>query len=169
MTDIPIQCTWDGESLTPVNQVWARRADQQWVVGERYAVEIRHERSIASHGHFFAALNEAWANLPEQIAERFPTAESLRKYALIRAGFRDERSFVCSSKAEARRFAAFVQPMDDFAVVTVSEAVVSVYTAKSQSMRAMGKKQFEDSKARVLDYVSSLIGTSTDELKEQAA
>ncbi len=75
-------------------------------------------------------------HLPEAVAERFPTPDSLRRFALIRTGHRDERSIACASKAEALRVAAFVQPMDDCAVVTVTGALVTVYTPRSQSMRA---------------------------------
>jgi hypothetical protein len=79
--------------------------------------------------------------------EEFPTAEVLRKKMLIRAGYADERSIVCASKAEAQRVAAFVKPMDEYAVVTVREAVVRVYTAQSQSIKAMGAKPFPDIQA----------------------
>ena len=70
------------------------------------------------------------------------------------------RSIVASSKAEALRVAAFIRPVDEFAVVTVIEAVVTIYTAKSQNMRAMGKKGFRASADAVLDFVSAMIGTS---------
>ena len=81
----------------------------------------------------------------------------MRKWALIRTGFRDERSIVCASKAEAERVAAFVKPMDDFAIVIAHEASVLVYTAKSQSMKAMGAKEFQRSKEAVLDYCQGMI------------
>ena len=41
--------------------------------------------------------------------------------------------------------------MAEYAVVTVREAVVRVYTAQSQSVKAMGAKAFQDSKTKVLD------------------
>lgn len=167
-TQYPVICIWDGEALVPAGPVWARRADQQWVVGERYQVELRQDRSAASHRHFFAAIHEAWQNLPEDAAERFQTSEHLRKWALIRAGYRDERTIVASSKAEAQRLAAFIRPMDDYAVVLVSGAVVKVCTAKSQSVKAMGRKEFEESKAKVLDVIAGLLGTTADALRQNA-
>jgi hypothetical protein len=93
----------------------------------------RSERSSASHRHYFAAVYDAWLNLPEIDAERFPTADHLRKYALIRAGYCDTRELVCASKAEAVRVGAFMKPMDPYALVAISGAVVRVYTAKSQA------------------------------------
>jgi ABC-type nickel/cobalt efflux system permease component RcnA len=59
--------------------------------------------------------------------------------------------------------------MDDFAVVTVSEAVVTVYTAKSQSMRAMGKKAFAESKEAVLRILSEMLGVEVGQLPTQEA
>lgn len=169
MTDQPILCAWTGEEMRPVNGLWAKRADQQWVIGEKYMVEIRHERSSASHRQYFAAINECWQNLPAALAAQFPDPERLRKYALCMTGYRDERSIVCSSRAEARRIAAFIAPMDDYAIVSVNEAVVVVWTAKSQSTRAMGKAQFQASKEAVLEFLASLIGTTPGALERAVA
>jgi hypothetical protein len=156
---------WTGEAMAPLRP---QLADKHFVVGQRYPMEVREDRSPESHRHYFAALHEAWVNLPETAAERFPSSEHLRKYALIKAGYCDQRSIACSSKAEARRLAAFIMPMDEFAVVTVDEAMVTAWTAKSQSMRAMGKKAFNESKQAVLDYVAGLIGTTADALAKNA-
>lgn len=164
---LPLPCRWDGDGFVPL-QRFAKEADRAYVVGEVYRMAPVEDRSGKSHGHYFAALSDAWANLPEGQAERFPSAEHLRKWALIKAGWRDERSIVAASKAEAQRLAAFVRPMDEFAVVLVSGPVVTVYTAQSQSMRAMGKQAFEASKQAVLDIVAGMIGVTADALYKQA-
>ena len=162
-----LQCRWTGEEFKPVGRS-IKDCDKHFVIGELYAIAEHHQRSPAAHAHYFACLHEAWQNLPDNQAERFPTEEHLRKWCLIRAGFADERTIVASSKAEALRLAAFVRPMDDFAVVTVSEAVVSVYTAKSQSMRAMGRDAFYRSKEAVLTIAAGLIGTEPRQLGRAA-
>lgn len=160
----PLPLQWDGEAMVPARG-FAALANKQFVVGEVYTLgEVDPTRSMASHRHYFAAVYDAWLNLPEGDGERFPTADHLRKYALIRAGYRDERSIVCGSKAEAVRVGAFVKPMDDHAVVAVSEAVVRVYTAKSQSPRAMGRKVFQESKDAVLAILAEMIDVSRDQL-----
>lgn len=164
-----ILCDWDGEVMRPASPLWAKRADAQWVVGERYQVDIRQERSDASHRAYFAAINECWQNLPEDKQAQYPTSEHLRKWALVKAGYRDERSIVCVSPSEARRIAAFIMPIDDYAVVLASDAVVKVYTAKSQSYRAMGKAEFQKSKDAVLDVLAKLLGVSVDDLKKADA
>lgn len=164
-----ILCEWDGEVMRPSGSVWARRADKLFTVGERYMIGADQERSANSHRHYLSAVREAWENLPESLAERFPSESHLRKYALIKTGFHDERSIVCASKAEAQRVAAFIRPMDDYALVTVSEAVVRVYTARSQSMKAMGKDDFQKSKQAVLDLVSDMIGVTRTQLEKATA
>lgn len=157
MTDRPIIFQWDGEAMHPVRS-FARLADEQYVIGQQYRLVQEAGRSKRSHDHFFASVEDAWANLPERWAGRFPTAEHLRKWALIKAGYRDERSIVAASKAEAQRVAAFVKPMDEFAVVVVTEAVVTVYTAKSQSRKAMGGPVFQKSKQDTLDVLAEMVG-----------
>lgn len=162
----PILCIWTAagvrpgqHALVPWGAIWGKRAAEQFVAGEHYQVATIEERSINSHNHFFAALNDLYGNLPESIADSFSSVEHLRKRALIATGWRDERSIVCASKAEAQRVAAFVRPMDDFAAVSVHESAVVVWTAKSQSMRAMGKETFQRSKDDVLNWAAALIGT----------
>lgn len=156
---------WEGDLMRPLAP---KLADKHYVVGEKYRLVPHEERSASSHAHFFASVAEAWGNLPEHLAERFVSSEHLRKFALIKAGYRDERSIVAASKAEAQRMAAFIKPLDDFAVVAVTEAVVTVYTAKSQSMKAMGKATFQDSKEKVLQVLADMAGVTPDELKRNA-
>jgi hypothetical protein len=164
MTPQPFR--WAGDAMIPLRP---KMADALFVIGETYTLVEHLERSHASHNHFFASVAEGWKNLPESVGERFPTPDALRKWALIKAGYRDERSIVCASKAEATRVAAFIKPMDDFAVVVASEAVVIVYTAKSQSMKAMGKEAFQASKQSVLDIIGDLIGVAPAQLENAEA
>lgn len=164
-TIYPVTFCWDGEVMTPLN---GRVADRHYIVGQTYRLVPFEGRSRASHNQYFAALHDAWLNLAAEFAERFPTEEHLRKWALIRAGFRDERSIVAASKAEAQRLVAFMRPLDDYAVVIARDAVVIVYTAKSQSVHAMGKAEFQRSKQAVLDVVAELIGSNADELRRNA-
>lgn len=126
-------------------------------------------RSKVSHDHFFASVQEAFDNLPEDMRDDFVTPEHLRKWCLIKAGYRDERSIVASSKAEALRIAAYIRPMDDFAIVVVRQATVTQYVAKSQSLKAMGKTEFQASKDAVFDVLAKLIGTDVTALKNASA
>ena len=165
--DRPIIFQWDGDAMRPVRS-FTRLANDQFVVGQEYRLVQEAGRSKRSHDHFFASVEDAWQNLPERWDGRFPTADHMRKFALIRAGYRDERSIVASSKAEAQRVAAFVKPMDEFAVVVVSEAVVTVYTAKSQSLKAMGREAFQRSKSDVLDVLAKMVGAKAKDFGRAA-
>lgn len=168
MTDAPILARYEGEGqFSAPSSHWARQADKQYVVGEVYRLVEHHERSTASHNHYFAAIAEAWLTMPDELVAEYPTAEHLRKKMLVKAGYADERSIVCASKAEAQRVAAFVKPMDEYAVVLVREAVVRVYTPQSQSHKAMGKRAFAESKEAVLRAIDDLLGIT--EPKARAA
>src|SRR3990167_5804400 len=93
----PLLFEWTGDSFKPLPR-HARACDEQFTIGERYNLDVIAERSQVSHSHYFAALHEAWVNIPEDRADQFPTVERLRKHALIETGWRDERSIVCASK-----------------------------------------------------------------------
>jgi len=163
----PIVFRWDGESMVPLSR-FANRADETFVVGECYQLEPVDEVSQKSRGHFFAVLKECWKNLPEDLADQFPTTEALRKKCLIKAGFRDERSIVTLTNAEAQRVAAFIRPIDDCSIVLVKNNVVLQYTARSQSQKEMGRKEFEASKDAVFKILNDLVGLPIGSLEREA-
>lgn len=166
----PLLLRYDGAgAFQTIRQRDADMCDKSLVCGEKYIVEQHQGRSTASHAHYFASVNEAWANLPEDQAERWPSSEHLRKYALIKTGFCDQKDFTCSSMAEARRLAAAIGQIDTYAVVNVRRNVVQMFTAKSQSYRSMGKLDFQRSKEAVLQYLETLLGTASGELAKAAA
>jgi hypothetical protein len=164
----PLACTWNGEAFEPLPR-FHNACNARLVVGHVYTVEEVKARSLPSHRHYFAAIREAWQNLPDEAAIDFPTTEHLRKYALIKTGYRDERRIVASSKGQARKLAAFVRPMDEFAVVTREDNVVTVFTARSQDMKSMNKEEFSASKDAVLDLLASMIEVKRRELEKAAA
>lgn len=164
MTDTiyPLNFNWDGDFMIPLSPA---RADRQYVVGEVYRLAPHEERSHRSHAHYFASVTEVWRNLPEHMTDRFPTADHLRKWALIRTGHCNSESIVLPTKKAAQEVAAFTRRREEFAVVTVVDFTVTVYTAMSQSYRAMGKKRFQQSKDDVLDLLSTVIGVETAQLQ----
>jgi len=161
----PVNFRWSGTAMIPLVPALAGR---QFEKGEVYRLEVREDRSSNSHRAYFAEINDGFQNLPEHQAERFPTANHLRKWLLIRAGYRDERTIVLANKAEALRVAAFIEPMDSFAVVVPREATVVVMTAKSQSYKAMGRAEFQRSKEAVLDALAELLGVERKALDQNA-
>lgn len=165
-TLVPLRYNGDGE-FTAV-QGHRKRCDMTFIIGETYVADVRERRSEATHRHYMASVTEIWENLPERLAEEYPTPDALRKRALIRAGFCDTRTLVASSHAEALRLAAFMRPMDTEVLIIVRARVVMSYTAHSQSYAAMEKTAFAKSKEAVLAILSDMIGVDRRQL-EQAA
>lgn len=162
----PMPFKWNGAVMVPLQP---QRAEKFFEHGERYVMVQHQERSQASHNHEFGWLREAWMNLPEHLAERFPSEEHLRKWALIRAGYSDSQTITCNSKAEAQRVAAFIRPIDEFSVVIVNGPTVTRFTAKSQSRRAMGAADFQRSKTLIMEIVAKMIGVEPAQLAHARA
>ncbi len=164
----PVVFQWsDDGAMYPVRG-FQLLCDRQFVVGERYRLVEEHERSQASHNSYFAALHDAWLNLPEHLVDVYPTETHLRKRALIEAGYFDEKLIPFSTPEEALRVAGCLEGVSDFALIRVYENAVSIKTAKSQNRRSMNAKQFQESKQKVLDIVADMIGVKPQELKDNA-
>lgn len=159
---------WTGEAMEPLRR-FAKLCDQHFVIGEVYRLEPHEERSGVSHRHQFGWLREAWLNLPERYRYEpwAQSPEALRKYALIRTGWHDCQTFPCGSKAEAERWAAHLKPLDTYSLVLARGTVVERYTARSQSVRAMGKRAFQQSKQDIMDYVEDLLGVDRGTLAKE--
>jgi hypothetical protein len=139
-------------------------AERQFVPDHKYLLEAHHERSHQRHKAYFASLHEAWSSLG---SDQWPTSEHLRKWALIKTGWRDERVFACDSSAQAERMAVWLRPFDTFAVIAVDGLLVRVWTAVSQSYKTMARDDFNQSMEDVLTEVAALLGVPTDILKAQ--
>jgi hypothetical protein len=165
----PLQCIWTGEAFKPANRRSLLDAGDRYGAGEIVLIDPERPRSKASHDQFFAIIGEAWESLPEHLSGRFPTPDSLRHYALCKARFCDVETLVASSKAEALRLAGFVRSGAKDGVQVVQDgATVTRLTPHSQSMKAMGAKVFQESKAAVLDVIADLIGVETADLRRAA-
>jgi len=128
---------------------------------------VEQPRSRASHNHQFARLHDAWMN-PEDIAHLYPSDEHLRKRALIEAGYYHELAVDAGSRAAALRVAATVPALDEFAFAQVEGPIVLIRRAKSQSMRAMGGKQFYESKAAIMQVITDMLSVTPAELAKNA-
>jgi hypothetical protein len=149
----------DDDVLVPANPSLAAR---HFSPGTEYRLALA--RSDRSHNHYFGAINWAWDNLPEDEAARFPTADDLRKRALIACGHAVARQLVCDTEEGAVRAAAFIGAGKEYSVVSVYGDVVTELTAKSQDRESMDEVEFQKSKDDVISYCAALIGVSVDEL-----
>ncbi len=162
----PMVFRWTGAEMVPLHH---RLAERHFARGETYALVQHEDRSTATHNHEFAFIAEAWKNLPEDLAELYPSPEHLRKRALIQAGYFDEMAVDAGTNAAALRVASALRAMDDFAFVVVRGPLVVRRTAKSQSRRAMNKQEFAGSKSKVLDIISDMLGVQPAELERSRA
>jgi hypothetical protein len=115
-------------------------------------------RSMKSHEHFFAIVDDAWANLPEVLSQEFPSPEHLRKWALIKAGYCTTVKVACATNQDAIKLVNQAAAMDTFAVCELVGNVVTIARAESQSVRAMCGERFQKSKEKVLDVLSQMLG-----------
>lgn len=159
---------FDGKSLIPTRG-FAKQVADRLGAGEIVTLEIVEERSAASHRHYFAALNAGWQSLPEGAAAQFPTAEHLRKYLLIKCGYANSQTHACASRVEALRTAKIAAGLAEYSIVTTNDATVTIWTAKSQSVRAMGKEDFTKSKQAVLDALDDMLGAARGATQKAAA
>lgn len=143
-----------------------RLYQERYVVDDIYKLDVHEDRSPQSHNFYFARLHELWQSLPDALALQFPNETVLRRHALCMCGFRREKKWVCSSREEARKLAAWLQddPDDEnYALISVAENVVVKWTPLSQSRKGMPTKgQFEDSKRKVLEWIEDLIGVRSE-------
>lgn len=138
-------------------------------VGAVHGWQMAENRSSESHRHFFAVVNEAWRNLPEDLADDFPSPEHLRKWALIKAGFCSETRIVCANNSEAMTLATKAKSLDKYSVVAIDGKTVTIWTADSQRRDAMGRKTFQEAKERALHIISNLLGVDFTILLKEAA
>ena len=137
--------------------------------GEVHPWQMMEERSAASHRHFFAMINEAWKNLPEDMMDELPSPEHLRKWALIKAGFCTKTQVVCANNSEAIRLMATAKALDKYSIAALSGKTVTIWTADSQRRDAMSRKEFQEAKERAIHIISELIGTDAATLGKMAA
>ncbi len=157
----PITFIWDGEVMKPFGVGMAKRADEDFVVGQYYRLQEPLDRTQQAEGFYFANIKDMWLSLPERFADEWwaESTESLRAYALMKTGFANIEDFPCSSAGEAKRWAARLEPMAEYCIVEVRGNVVRRYTPKSQSRKAMpGKSTFAESSSKVLNFIADLIG-----------
>lgn len=188
MRILPVVFVWQEVDVVDEQGVVSRRhamvpqvryvnvAKRQYHDREEYPMVPLEARSRKSHNAYFAQVNEAFDNLPEPLAPRWPTSEHMRKWLLIETGWFDEKEFEYegpTAKRDGRRLGTFIRAESEFArisihAITDRKVKVIVRVAKSQSAAAMGKADFEASKKAVLEELEAMIGLARGDLKREA-
>lgn len=168
----PIVFTWTGSAMEPLRR-FHNRCSTMFDLGKRYALVETEERSRRSHQHYFAAVHEAWQNLPEHLSGRFPTSEHLRKWALIKCNYVNITQIATANNGEALKVEKLMQKSDPYAAVDISDNVVTIGTPQSQKVKrgengGMDAKTFQKSKQDVLDFLQEMIGVEAGDLEANA-
>lgn len=158
---------WTGEAFEPVER-FREAASEAFALRAVYWLSAEPDRSERTHKHQFAWLKEAWKNLPDHLADSFPTPEHLRKRALIDAGFYTETILDVGTNAAALRVRTYLAAEDPFTVAVVRGPIVVIRKAMSQSHRAMGAREFQRSKQAILEIIAGLLGVAPETLSRAA-
>jgi hypothetical protein len=118
---------------------------------------------------FFAALRDAWSNLPDEMRDRFPNAEVLRKNALIAIGYCDVMTVVAGSKSAAPQIANAFKARDQYCIAIPRGDVVTIYTARSMARRVLLKKDFREVADKVFHWIAQTTGVDPAQSHEARA
>ena len=109
-------------------------AKRQFTEGATSVLEPHEPVSHKERAYYFASIREAWGNLDADAVARYPDPEALRKWCLIKAGWRKDTIPVCDTNDRATVLAAFLRKLDSYAVVTVKGRIVRTHVARSQKI-----------------------------------
>lgn len=175
MPDMPetrIRVRYENDALIPDGNFARARVEDIFGAGEVREIDLEPQRSRASHNHAFAFIDVAWSNLPEDLRE-MPWAvnrDTFRKHALIATGYCDTALIACGDERRAERMAKMVEHiaanLHGYVVVQVSGPVVYCHTPQSQSLKAMGKERFQQSKQAILEWMAALLAVEPDDLAQ---
>ncbi len=159
---------WDGEAFVPEARFkW--QCGQDYTAGEKYQIEALPQRSIRSHNHFMAAVDDVWKNLRENQDRKFPSPTHLRRWALVECGYCTEQAKIFSTKKDALSAAASIREIDPYSVIHVRGNVLLKWTPLSMKTIAMDSEKFQKAKADVLDLLASMIGVRQKQLGKGSA
>ncbi len=140
---------------------------EKWAYDEARKALLEKQRSKASHGHQFAAINDMFDNLPisHAGAPYAASKEAFRKHGLIATGHCDVSTIDCESHELACRVAKSIANAEraahGYALVIARGPLVIASTPHSQSYQAMGKDLFNKSKADVLAWAETMLGVQS--------
>lgn len=167
----PMTFFWDGDTMKPTERFRAL-AKRQFDVGASYVLEPHQPANHKYRALYFASIAQAWANLDADAVARYPDPEALRKWALIKGGWRKDNYTVCDTPERALALAAFLRKLDSHSIVTVEGKVVRAYVARSQKLGRpedgrMTDDEWQRSTKDVLDILSNQIGVTRKQLEKE--
>ena len=165
--DEAISFIWSGTAMIP------KPAAMPFCVnhferGEEYRLMVQEDRSVAFHKFFFAVLDTAFANLPEDLVARFPTKYKLRLWCLAYAGFSHDQTLTYRNEYEARLIYDYAVQREDDSHIQINGNEVQIFTPYSMSYASMHKEEFREAAEAIFDILSKMIGVDVTTLKKNA-
>lgn len=146
--------------------------DRTFKPGKRYKLAEFRERSRQTHNHFFAAVQGYWENWPENYERDLPSADILRKHALIRTGHYVQavmaHQSIEAATAYVRDFIRYVDYAEGSITSTALGTATVMRIAKTQRKDVMDDAEFQRSKTDVLEFCASVTGIPPEQMKREA-
>lgn len=163
----PIVFVWTAEGTMVPLPRFRKLCDEQFAVHEEYPLVVMRARNMNQHRAYFAALNDIFENLAEQYEGVFPSMEHLREWALCQTEFCTVTHEAYETRKDALQAAKALRRLAPYAVMSVVETTLVTKHAMSQSVRAMGKEDFEASCKAVLDIVAGMARMTPAEARRE--
>ncbi|WP_316205777.1 hypothetical protein [Bradyrhizobium sp. SZCCHNS1012] len=162
---------WTGEVMRPL-AYHKELAAREFEPGKRYKLIEFNERSEVTHDHFFATVTAYWQHWPENYERELPSADHLRKHALIRTGHYIQTVMAHPSVQAATFYVSQFKQYVDYAegsIVAGANGVATVMRiAKTQKKNVMEAEEFQKSKQDVLEFCASVTGVAPEDMKREA-
>lgn len=145
--------------------------ERTFVPGKRYKLTEFTPRSRETHNHFFAAIKGYWENWPEKYERDLPSADILRKHALIRTGHYVQavmaHQSIEAATAYVRDFVRYVDYAEGSITTTALGTATVMRIAKTQRKDVMDDAEFQQSKQDVLEFCESVTGIAPEQMKRE--
>jgi hypothetical protein len=133
--------------------------------GQGQVIRFSHDeqRSDEEHKFWFAVVRACWKSLPDKARrERWPNAEYLRKWLLVKAGHCRKMDVVCDNSRDIPHIINTARFIDKYSVIKVDRiaGVVSIFIAESQEYKVMGKEKFQAVTTLCLHILAEIMGCS---------
>lgn len=161
-------------ALVPTRRYARAAASEFGEPDSEHVIVVYEERNMKFHNKCFAALHDAWVNLPETTSARFPTEEHFRKWLLAnKSDFFDEIERDFPKLEEARAYGIGVRAGSPYATIkgpfrTAGGWKMIVRRPRSQKLSKMSPRDFEESMTQILDAAGEFVGVKRGELLKNA-
>lgn len=157
---------WTGEVMRPL-ALHRELCAAEFSIGKRYKLIEFKERSHETHDHFFSVVSGYWHQWPESYDRDLPSADNLRKHALIRTGHYIQSVMHHASVEAATAYVRDSLRYVDYAEGSIHGATTVMRIAKSQRKAVMDATEFQRSKQNVLEFCQAVTGIAPEDMERE--